>query len=58
MPARRIPDLNWIWRSYQTFKEGRDADPREVKQRHTGSVLPVGRGNVKGSGHRTDTLVE
>jgi hypothetical protein len=58
MPARRILDLNWIWRSYQTFKEGRVADPREVKRRHTESVLPVGRGNVKESGRRTDTLVE
>jgi hypothetical protein len=57
MTARRIPDLNRIKRSRQTFKEGRDADPQEVKQRHTGSALPVGRGDVKEIGRRTDALV-
>jgi hypothetical protein len=39
-----------------TFKEG--ADQKEVERRRDGSVLPVGRGDVKKRGRRTDALVE
>jgi hypothetical protein len=58
MTARRILDLNTIRRSHETFKDGLDADQREVKQRRTRSVLPVGRGDVKERGRHTDALVE
>jgi hypothetical protein len=58
MTTRRTPDLDGIRRSHHTFKEGRDANQREVERRRIGSVLPVGRGDVTEGGRHTDTLVE
>jgi hypothetical protein len=58
MTARRTPDLTRIRRSQHTFKEGRNTDLQEVERRRNGSVLPVGRGDVKERGRRTDALVE
>jgi hypothetical protein len=58
MTARRTPDLNGIRGRQHTFKEGQNADQREVERRRIRSVLPVGRGDVKERGRHTNALVE
>jgi hypothetical protein len=45
--AWRTADLTGTRWSQRTFKEGQNADQREVERRREGSVLPVGRGDVK-----------
>jgi hypothetical protein len=56
--AWRTTDLTGIRWSQHTFKEGLNADQREVERRRDGSVLPVGRGDVEKRGRHKDALVE